>query len=115
VTRPLRKATDRATRTRAWPPVRRVISALSAAVIPGKRNWASKSCSLSRIVVSLGVKGEEVADHSFESDLLEASTIEQAELQSLFDGGEERTGGIGALTRLMAGLRLGNTVFWSLH
>src|SRR5215472_10208345 len=60
--------------------------------MPWKRNWASKSCSLSR----LGVKGEEVADHSFENELLEASKIEQAELQSLFDGGEEWTGGIGA-------------------
>ena len=64
--------------------------------MPWKRNWASKSCSLSRILVSLGVKGKEVADHPFENELLEASKIEQAELQSLFDGGEEWTGGIGA-------------------
>jgi hypothetical protein len=51
---------------------------------------------LSRILVSLGAKGEEVADHLLENELLEASKIEQAELQSLFDGGEEWTGGIGA-------------------
>src|SRR5215469_5642635 len=64
--------------------------------MPWKRNWASKSRNLSRIVVSLGINREEVADHSLENELLEAAKIEQAELQGLFDGGEERTGGIGA-------------------
>ena len=64
--------------------------------MPWKPNWASNSCSLSRILVSLRVKGEEVADHLLQNELLEACRIEQAELQSLIDGGEEWTGGIGA-------------------
>src|ERR1700730_16325854 len=65
--------------------------------MPWQRSCASKVISLSRIVVvCTGVKGEEVADHLLENEFLEAPKIEQTELQSLFDGSQEGTGGVGA-------------------
>src|SRR5215472_19226252 len=64
--------------------------------MPWKCNCVSRVCSFSRIVVSRGVEGEEVADHLLENEPLKPPEIEQAELQGLFDGGKERGGRIGA-------------------
>src|ERR1700712_3108013 len=72
----------------------RSISASSAAAVPCRRNFAIRARSLSRITVLPGIQCEEVAGHLFEDQRLEAAEIEQAVLQRLFDGGEERTAGV---------------------
>jgi hypothetical protein len=65
--------------------------------IPCRRSCAISARSLSRITVLPGVQREEVAGHLFEEQRLEAAEIEQAVLQRLFDGGDERTAWVGPL------------------
>src|SRR5271169_7029389 len=65
--------------------------------MPWKRSWASRVCSLSRIVVFRGIEIEEVAGDLPQDERLQAGEVEQAELQGLLNGRQEGAGRIGAL------------------
>src|ERR1700758_5438464 len=75
----------------------RSISASSTASMPRKRSWAIRPRSSSSIVLTFLGKTEEVAGGKLEDERFQASQIEQPVMQGLFDRGQERLGGIGAL------------------
>ena len=65
--------------------------------MPCRRSWAIRARNWSRIVVLPGGQREEVAGDLFEDEVLQAAKVEQTVPQGLFDGGDERTGRVGAL------------------
>src|ERR1700674_2719718 len=67
-----------------------------ARAMPWKRSWVSSVRIWSRIVVCVGVDGEEISDHLFQDERLQAPEVEQAELHCLLKCGEERCAGVGA-------------------
>src|SRR5271165_7385435 len=75
----------------------RASSASSASATPCRRNWAISARSLSCIIVLPDAEREEVAGDLFEDKVFQAAEVEQAVPQGLFDGGDERTGWVGAL------------------
>src|SRR3954452_12554989 len=66
----------------------RASSASSASAMPCRRSWSIRARSLSRIIVLPDAECEEVAGDLFEDEILQPAEVEQAVLQSLFDGGE---------------------------
>src|SRR3954468_20559224 len=74
----------------------RASSASSASAMPCRRSWSISARSLSRIIVLLEAQCEEVAGDVFEDEVFQPAEVEQAVLQSLFDGGGERSVGVGA-------------------
>src|SRR5271165_2880931 len=75
----------------------RASSASSTSAMPCSRNWSIRARSLSRIVWLRGVEGKEVAADLLEDEVFQAREVEQPVSQGLLDGGDERTGRVGAL------------------
>src|SRR5208337_2891801 len=74
----------------------RASSASSTSAMPCRRNWSIRARSLSRIVWLRGVEGKEVAADLLEDEVFQAREVEQPVSQGLLDGGDERTGRVGA-------------------